>query len=66
MEKLNIDILKSCDEKKPQEKKLKTYATPYLRKLGAMQNYTLGGSVGTGDSGGASTTEKSVDDWGGW
>lgn len=65
MEKININILRSYDEKKSQEKKLKNYTTPHLRKLGAMQKYTLGGSVGTGDSGGPSTTEKSPDGWGG-
>jgi len=36
---------------------LKTYRKPELKEFGMMQKITLGGSVGTGDSGGAQNTK---------
>ncbi len=56
MEKKNSDMEKDFEESTPQKNKLKSYSAPELTKMGAMQKYTLGGSVGTGDSG-SSTSE---------
>ncbi len=47
------------------EKKLKKYTSPILMKMGAMQKYTLGGSIGTGDSGSNSANEAPRSGWGG-
>ena len=55
--------MKISEDRKKNECKevtLKVYARPEMRKLGAMQKVTLGGSIGTGDSGAGTspTTEE--------
>lgn len=52
-----IDSLK-MERKEEKVRELKTYSRPELMKLGAMQKYTLGGSVGFGDSGGDVNNEE--------
>jgi len=50
----HVDI-KSKEKK---ELKQKTYRAPEVTGFGRMQRYTLGGSPGTGDSGGAGLTQR--------
>jgi len=40
------------------ETRHKPYRKPHLEELGALRDLTLGGSPGTGDSGGASGTQS--------